>query len=195
MNTRALCYGLLVLLTLLGLACGGLPGGNTPVAPTRQPTTAPTVAAGLVAQWAVEAAASSEHGDPQWAARQATGEPNTSTCGDNTSAWAAAFADTDGEWLELSYTQPVFPTEVRIYETYHPGGIVRVELISTVSEYITIWEGQPRAVEECPRVFSIPVSDVETPITGLRITLDQSVIGDWSEIDAVQLLGRPAPVD
>lgn len=188
---------LLTGLSLVILACTALPGGKTP---TPAPGVAPTaivapVSGELLAQWASGASASSAYGESDWSALQATGAPNTGACGDFTTAWAAAIPDSAEEWLELSYDRFVFPTEIRIYETYHPGAVVRVEVINRVAEYITIWEGPPHEQDECPHLFVVPVPEQAIPVAGVRITIDQSKFGDWSEIDAVQLIGRPAPND
>jgi len=144
-------------------------------------------------QWGAIAYASTEYGNPDWSAGQATGAPDTSECGDYTTAWAASGSNSPDDWLEVHYAKPMFAEEIRIYETYNPGSIVKVEVITVVADYITVWEGDPEASGECPRVFSVPVEGIEAPITGVRLTLDQSVIGDWNEIDAVQLVGTFAP--
>ncbi len=141
-------------------------------------------------QWAIDAVASSEFSNPRWAAIQATGAPDTTECGDMTTAWASA-TTSDGEWLELTYATPVIPTQINIYETYNPGYIIRVEVISTVSEYHVVWEGRPRVVQQCPYVFSVPVSGIDFPVAGIRITVDQENLGSWNEIDAVELVGQP----
>lgn len=201
---------LVVLLVLATLACStfSLPGGqaDTPATeappvvqadPTEasKPTAPPTSAlpTGATEQWAIGAAASSEYSDPNWSAQQATGMPDTPECGDHDSAWASAEANSAEEWLELQYAVPVLPQEIQIYETFNPGSVVKVEVITTVSEYITVWQGRPGAVETCPRVLTVPVRNVDAPVAGIRITLDQSVVGGWNEIDAVKLIGKPAP--
>ncbi|MBN1260020.1 MAG: hypothetical protein JXB35_04990 [Anaerolineae bacterium] len=146
-----------------------------------------------LAQWAVAAFASSEYGEDAWSAAQATGAPDTEVCGDEITAWAASTADSLEEWLEVQYARPVIPSEIHIYETFAPGGVVKVEVITVVSEYLTVWEGPVNPEAPCPRIFRVKVDGVDAPVTGVRITLDQSVMQNWSEIDAVQLVGMLAP--
>lgn len=141
-------------------------------------------------QWAVTATASSEYGNPDWAAIQAIGAPNTQECGDFVTAWASSTGGSSYEWLELRYAIPVFPDQIRIYETYNPGSIIRVEVITPGADYIVVWEDGPRTGEDCPHVLTIPVEGIEERVFGVRITLDQSIIQSWNEIDAVQLVGR-----
>jgi hypothetical protein len=205
-----------VLLVLLVSACA-LPGSTvspppsappeepSPTSPPAAPTTAPTdtpvaieptappaqpPAAGALRQWATGATASTEYGSDSWSARQATGAPDTTECGDIQTAWASETSD-GVDWLEVSFATPVVPTEISIRETYSPGFINRVEVKDERGLYHTVWEGTPGAVEQCPRVLTIPVSGVDVRINVVRINLDQRDGGDWNEIDAVELVGQP----
>jgi hypothetical protein len=142
-------------------------------------------------QWASTATASSEYGEINWAASQATGEPDTDGCGDYTTAWAAEGYDTV-EWIELSYDFPVLPTEVNIVQTYNPNQVVSVELLDGWGTYHTIYTGEPEDMsDECPYTLSIPVEDADYQAVAVKITLDQSVLETWNEIDAVELVGVP----
>jgi hypothetical protein len=143
-----------------------------------------------ILQWATDATASSEYSNPSWAAVQATGAPDTFECGDIVTAWAPASAS-GVEWLDLSYDTPVIPLQINIYETHSPGFISEVEILDEDGFYHTIWTGTPGAVEDCPRLFVINVADVDFYIVGVRVNLDQSDGGNWNEIDAVELIGRP----
>ncbi|MBN1920805.1 MAG: hypothetical protein JW892_06135 [Anaerolineae bacterium] len=166
---------------------------ETPAATEETPaatTEVPALQGQFLEQWAVTATASSEYGNPDWAAIQAIGAPNTQECGDFVTAWASSTSSSPYEWLELRYAIPVFPDQIRIYETYSPGSIIRVEVITPVSDYIAVWEDGPRTDEDCPHVLTIPVEGIEERVFGVRITLDQSIIQSWNEIDAVQLVGR-----
>jgi len=156
-----------------------------------QPAATPTEppAAGLLRQWAIGAIASSEYGSDDYSARQATGAPDTMECDDLQTAWASETSD-GVDWLEVSFATAVVPTEINIRETYSPGFINRVEVKDQMGLYHTVWEGTPGAVEECPRVLSVPVSGVNVLINVVRINLDQSNGGWWNEIDAVDLVGH-----
>jgi hypothetical protein len=139
-------------------------------------------------QWASSAVASSEYSDPGWAAIQATGAPDTDECADTITAWASANSDTV-EWIELTYDIPVLPTEVNIVQTYSPNQVVSVDLLDTEEEYHNIYLGEPEALDECPYTLSIAVQDADYQVVGVKITIDQSVVGLWNEIDAVELVG------
>ena len=60
----------------------------------------------LLRQWAVSATASSEYGNQDFSASQATGQPDTTEeCGDFPITWASA-ERTGVDWLELMYECP-----------------------------------------------------------------------------------------
>jgi hypothetical protein len=171
------------MLLIAALACGG--GG----------TTAPQGGgagggAQPIEQWAASATASSQYGDPDWAASAATGAPDTSECGDYATAWASE-SSSGQDWLEVTYSTAVVPTKIVIYETYNPGSIVKVEVKDTSGNYHTAWTGNAGAASECPRQLTVTVSGVSQKVNAVRINLDQSVVGSWDEIDAVQLVGTP----
>ena len=194
----------ILVLALATLACGqaskvmsnvaGTLEAATVEAPVVSEATAEPIATikppqeGNISQWAISAAASSEYGSSDYSAMQATGAPDTPVCGDQTTAWASATAGTE-EWIELTYDTLVFPTQVNIYQTYYPNQVVKVELIDNASVYHIVYTGEPESIEQCPYVLSIPVKDADYLVAGVRITIDQSQIGNWNEIDAVELVG------
>ncbi len=149
----------------------------------------PETAVTEIRQWAASAFASSEYGNPDWAAVQATGAPDTfvEECADLPSAWASYESDTV-DWLELTYDTPVVPTAINIIQTHSPDQVVMVELVDTAGAYHEIYTGEPENLwEECPYTLSILVN-VKYEVTGLKITIDQ-LISPWNEIDAVELVG------
>jgi len=162
-----------------------LPATVVPTVPASIPQ------AGEIRQWAVSAVASTEYGNPDWAASQANGAPDVTACGDNTSAWASKDSTTV-EWLELTYATPVKPFEINIYQTFNPGQIVKVELLSPngQTDYLA-YTATPVKVETCPQTLTIPLDGSSlTQVNHIRITVDQSVLGvGWAEIDAVELVG------
>ena len=142
-------------------------------------------------QWAIEAEASSEFANPEWAAEQAVGEPNTSRCGDYQTAWATAGSDSL-ETISLSYAEPVYVRSINIIQSFNPNQVVRVELLGAFDRAITVFESQPIQVDQpCPYTLSIPIQETEGRYSKVRITIDQSILGlGWNQIDAVELVGN-----
>lgn len=145
---------------------------------------------GQFRQWAAGAEASSEFADPEWAAIQAVGEPDTLRCGDYQTAWATAGSDTI-ETLVLTYTVSVHVTGINIVQTFKPNQVTQVELVGAFERAVTIYDDKPTQVDQpCPYTLSIPVEKTEGRFSKVRITVDQSVLGlGWNQIDAVELIG------
>lgn len=134
--------------------------------------------------------ASSQFGENSWSASQALGAPNVETCGDSGNAWAS-LGSTTVEWIDLVFQQPVTPAGVIIYLSYNPNQVSKVELLDMLGQYHTIYTGTPKAEDQCPFLFKIEVSKADYQAIGIKITIDQSVLGNWGEIDAVELYGKP----
>jgi len=139
-------------------------------------------------QWATYATASTEYSAPNWAAAQVTGEPNTNSAGDHTTAWAPREQDADAEWLLVSFEIPVRPSQIRIHETYNPGAITKVEAKDGSGAWRTLYEGAAAAVPD-KRWFEVSVPGAAWTTREIRITLDSDAVPGWNEIDAVELIG------
>ena len=144
---------------------------------------------GLTRQWATGAEASSEYGADNWSAMQATGQPNTTGCGDSTSAWASR--DSEGkDTLALHYDHAVTPTEIDIYQSNAPGAITSVEVLPADGSGAQAVPHSADPNTTCPHVFKLKLPPGMPPVNGVVIHVDQSLTGDWNEIDAVELLGQ-----
>ena len=147
-----------------------------------------------IRQWASTATASSQYDANNWAASQATGNPDTliDYCGTMSSAWAS-YDGYSEEWIELSYDQAVIPLEINIMQTSAPNQVVQVEVIGTDGSYETVYTSVPeKIIEGCPYVLKV-TADVDYEVSGIKITIDQTVLEyPWNEIDAVELVGFPA---
>lgn len=207
----------LLSLLLLSLTCGCV--GNalpevTQAAPT--PTSMPTVTAQpeLIATsevpekvegeevmlWAVSASASSSAGEARYHADQALSEPDTLACGDFVTAWQPA-EDSLEATLELDFHPAILPAEVHVAQSFQPGQIARVEVITVDEETLTIYDVTEDAYDTssyCPvtNVFWTP--DVEALIYHVRLTVARNEADPWTQIDAVGIWGwvsEPLPAE
>ncbi|MCB9124423.1 MAG: hypothetical protein H6643_07895, partial [Caldilineaceae bacterium] len=136
------------------------------------------------------AEASSQYGDEDWSAQQATGEPDTLDGGDTPTAWAAAFADSEAESLLLAFDVPVIPAGIEIYESYNPGAIAKIEVLDpNTDEWVVVWEGTAETAGEDMAVFSPALTAIDFATSQVRLTIDEPAIVGWNEIDAVKLIG------
>lgn len=144
------------------------------------------------AQWAVDAVASSQNGDVDYSALQATGFNDTTWGADLPTAWVSLEPDAGIETLELTYAYPVVPHAVAIYETYTPGAVIGIEVYDSANDaWVTVWEGEAAATEDLARIFEPALAPVDFRTDTVRLTLDTAAVSGWNEIDAVQLFGRP----
>jgi len=143
----------------------------------------------VIRQWAILAHASSEYDNPDFSALQATGAPESTDCGDYSTAWASAEA-TSVDWLELLYEKPVYPDQINIHQNNLPDQVVKVEVIDRDFNYYTVYIGEP-SITDCPFTLTVDVTDIDFLVAGVKITIDQSILdSSWDEIDAVELVGR-----
>ena len=207
MKTRNFFYMMLALIVLLAssLACQAVTGGlpdtdndtDSTVPEETTPQDEPAVPAAeaeepqmeVIRQWAIFANASSEYGNPDFSAFQATGAPEATECVDDPNSWASSQID-GVDWLELLYETPVYPDQINIYQNNFPDQVVKVEVIDPDLNYHTIYTGEP-FIAECPYTLTIDITDIDFLVTGIKLTVDQSQLGaSWDEIDAVELVGR-----
>lgn len=145
---------------------------------------------GRLRQWASKARASSEYQADSWGAAQATGRPNTFQGGDAVTAWASLAADSDEEWIELTYDQAVRPSLVRVHETFNPGAVTKLEARNPSGRWHVLWQGQD-PTRFAPGWLEVRV-EATFPTRELRITIDNDAVPGWNEIDAVELVGETA---
>jgi len=143
----------------------------------------------MLRQWASSATATSQYQQDGWDAAQAAGQPDTLECNDRKTAWASE-TRTGQDALTVMFDVPVIPSEVNIYQNYGPGAITGVELVLADGNGTVPVPNSADPGTECPGVFSLPITGVTVPVNGAIITLDQTLTGDWNEIDAVELVGE-----
>ncbi len=153
--------------------------------PVLEATPTPT----LLSQWAVAAEASSQFGFPDWSTGRVTGAPDVGVCADDARAWASARGD-GLAWLQLHYADPVYASEVRIYQTFGRGAISKVSLLGEDGYVEVVWEGMD-VTAPCPGTLVIQFPRTVNRVNQVRIDLDESRTGFWNELDAVALLGVP----
>lgn len=134
---------------------------------------------------------STQYGDPQWAATRVLGPPDVfPRHGDIAQAWASLRPDDPTEWIEVSFGQASSIESVVVYETFNPGAIARVSLISdggAVTE-----APRDREVEEPSPEGSIrrrfDLSCTSYRVQAVRLELASARVPGWNEIDAIGIV-------
>lgn len=149
----------------------------------------------VLEQWASRVVGfSSQWGDPDFSAAQATGAPNTTGCGDIPTAWAPKnLTQNDGEYVYLGFTTPVHAVAVSIHETGEaPQAMPFVKGIDLVepngtAHALTI----PTDKTTCPGFFTITFSQTSYVVDKVKVHTSTNTSGYCEEIDAVKLSGYP----
>ncbi len=123
-----------------------------------------------------------------WGAVQATGEPDTFEGGDHVTAWASKYADMGNVTLDMTFERAVYPSRIRIHETYNPGAVVRVEGKGVGGDWELLWEGHVDSNGAAIRWLDLALNDRGLLTRTIRLTLDTHRASGWNEIDAVQLI-------
>ena len=197
---NSVTLGLLLMIGFI-TGCRSTPVDDDPVStgiaestPTLDPTQIAAErypAGGVLYQWGLSAEASTEFANPEWGAEQASGIPDAPGCGDYQFAWASAASDSIAT-LEVTFSTAVYPLEIVIHESYNPDQVVKVEVFDQeTGGYYAVMQKNPIQVDRpCPYQLVIPVEGIDFRTNLVRITVDQSQLGQgWNEIDAVQLIG------
>ncbi|MEO8706184.1 MAG: hypothetical protein ABI867_39505 [Kofleriaceae bacterium] len=127
---------------------------------------------------------SSQYTTSSWSAAQLLGPPDVfPASGDNAKAWASLGADNQDEWVEVGFDHPGSVSAVEIYETFNPGALERVELV-TASGAIVVAQltGSP-AGASMRRTASVGCT--KEPIVAVRVHVASMRVAGWNEIDAI----------
>ncbi len=144
-----------------------------------------------IRQWAASATASTEYQPDVSSASQASGSPDTTSYGDDITAWAPAEEDGGIEWIELTYARSVVPTGINIWESSGAGFVTQVDAWDDATHaWRTLWQGNDPTPREVA-AFSPPLAATDLATQFIRVTIDTRVPG-WNEIDAVELIGVAA---
>ena len=124
-----------------------------------------------------------------WGPEQVVGAPNTPGQGDFVTAWASLSEDGQMEWLLLDYARSVVPSQLRVFETFNPGAVVKVTALDAQGKETPLWEGQDPLLGNTGHVAELPLNG-KRPTRQIKLYLDSVKVAGWNEIDAVELIGR-----
>ena len=156
------------------------------------------------AQWCSRAiGCSSQYSYDAWSHGQVAGPPKVyPRYGDLHGAWAPHQSrGTRREWIELDYDRAMRIGSIHVLETFNPGAVVAVMVKSPAGAWEVMWHGAAERgrLPARSRIFSPTLTMPPYAVKSIRLELDTSAPGSWSEIDAVRLLppsgGQPAEGD
>lgn len=149
------------------------------------------------AQWASSAKASSTYGeskeDPAQSSSSSYGA-DKATGGVDGNTWSNNQQNLGFDWLILDYHKPVSATEVRI--VFKSGrsveAVSKIELIDNNNQLHTVWSGISDIKDDSRgnrTWFVRKFAATPYKAKGVKITLANSLVDGYKEIDAVQLVG------
>mmetsp|Transcript_29388 Transcript_29388/g.32665 ORF Transcript_29388/g.32665 Transcript_29388/m.32665 type:complete len:1191 (+) Transcript_29388:13-3585(+) len=145
--------------------------------------------------WANSSASSSfwDGASGNWHVEQLEGPADTFPAyGDIPTSWAPS-GPNRAEWVEVTFTESVFPQQIEIYETYYPGNVVDVLVFNEeVNRWLSI--SNPETNENLfisgqSRVFSPNICPIPFKTRKVRIETQPGGEGAFVEFDAVRLWG------
>ncbi|MFN0251390.1 MAG: hypothetical protein ACKV2T_31230 [Kofleriaceae bacterium] len=141
-------------------------------------------------QWASSVRAmSTQYTADSWAANKVLGAPDVYPAhGDNSNAWASLDADDRDEYLEVGFAQPRRASAVEIYETYNPGAVRSITMITTSGKRIEAYRANPSATGQNLNILRADVGCTAEPIAAVRVELGSKAVEGWNEIDAIGLV-------
>jgi hypothetical protein len=132
---------------------------------------------------------SSQYSEDSWSAHQILGAPNVyPAMGDRAEAWASLTADGGPEWIEVGFDQPRPISQVQIFETFNPGAIAKVELITVSGRRILAASGRQDIGGKLGARRVIDVQCTSEPVASVRVELDSRGVSGWNELDAIGVL-------
>ena len=133
--------------------------------------------------WAASVVAmSSQYSTGSWSASRVLGPPDVPMIdADHVNAWASLGADDQEEFLEVALAEPAHLSAVEIYETYNPGAISSIELITERGERLAMQPGGATT----RRTHRLDFACTQERIAAIRVTLDSQQVAGWNELDAI----------
>lgn len=96
------------------------------------------------------------------------------------------------DFLEVKFEQEVYPIDLRIYETYNPGSIVRILALDSGSKrWKEVWTGKPVTHPMTSLLFTPCLKNACFPTKALRLEFYHAHLDYYAQIDAVSLGGLP----
>ncbi|XP_077293273.1 F box and leucine-rich-repeat gene 4 isoform X2 [Arctopsyche grandis] len=92
------------------------------------------------------------------------------------------------DFVEILFQTEVYPTGIRIYETYNPGAVVRIWAHSRRG-WVKLWEGEPQIVGHTSRLFRPTLRKANFSTSILRLEFSQLHLEDYTQLDGVLLEG------
>ena len=80
---------------------------------------------------------------------------------------------------------------MEIYETFNPGAVSEIELVTASGNRITAYQGSPAASGQRANKLRVELTCSDEPIVAVNVRLGSRQVAGWNELAAVGL--QPCP--
>ena len=141
----------------------------------------------------------SQFSDEHWSAKHILGAPKSQgVYGDSPLAWSPLAYDAE-QSIEVAFETAVYIRQVRIYENFNGGSVVKIEARHSLDSYRTLWSSEKPCDVFAYRIFApeLRVDWADAPFRSdrIRLTLSQHERSLFAEIEAVELVGAVLDTD
>ncbi|KAL5017807.1 hypothetical protein ScPMuIL_003529 [Solemya velum] len=128
------------------------------------------------------------HANVVYCASNIVGRPVVFPCyGDIPGTWAPSSSN-NLEFIEMEFAELLFITNIDVYETYNAGAITRISARRPGGTWHSIWSGTPTALPRSS-IFTPNIVPTAFKTKQLRLDIDCSACGSWTQIDGVRVTG------
>ncbi|CAG5122420.1 unnamed protein product [Candidula unifasciata] len=109
---------------------------------------------------------------------------------------------TSEDFIEVSFSECLFPVRIEVYETFNPGAIVRIlacdrdggsDIDRGKITWVTLWSGKPRPCRQRPRIFAPHLKKTDFATNLIRLELCHRYLDYYTELDGIKLVGTKTP--
>jgi len=149
-------------------------------------------------QWASQVTGfSSEYTDKghfyRYRTQQILGKPNKLPAkGSSPCAWSPAKQNAGLEWIEVAFQNPQRIRQVAVGESFNPGCIVGIDLISERGQILEVNLQMAKSTPD--GMFHAYFALTSAKIVKVRVTLDTRLVDGWNHLDAIAISDENMPV-
>uniref|UniRef100_A0A2C9K7T4 Uncharacterized protein n=1 Tax=Biomphalaria glabrata TaxID=6526 RepID=A0A2C9K7T4_BIOGL len=106
------------------------------------------------------------------------------------------------DFIEISFSESLYPVRLEVYETYNPGAIVRIlacdraggtDTDSGQTLWVTLWKYKPKPCPQEPRIFAPHLKRIQFATNLIRLELNHHFLDYYTELDGIKLIGTKMP--
>ncbi|XP_071109668.1 uncharacterized protein [Haliotis cracherodii] len=95
----------------------------------------------------------------------------------------------DAQYIELGISEPIYIIEIHIYEVFKCGGVKSISVRDPNSNWMVLWRTPAIELIETSRILIPNFMPPAFTSDAIRIDLDLGIANDWSDLDAVRVVG------